>query len=66
MQQLVLNCYDYFWKSVPVKYGTITETTKAFRLPKRIIERIIEKDGVKINGRGKNQKKIQFPKIDDF
>ena len=28
VQQLVSNCYDYFRKSVPRKYGTTTETTK--------------------------------------
>ena len=64
--QFVLNCYDYFCKSVPAKYGAITETTKPLKLPKRTIERITERGGVKINGREKKQKKIQIPKIDSF
>ena len=28
VQQLLSNCYDYFHKSIPRKYGTTTETIK--------------------------------------
>ena len=51
---------------MPEKYGAITETTKVLKLPKKTNERIIGRGGDRINGRGKNQKKIQFSKIDKF
>ena len=62
VQQLVLNCYDCFGKSMLAKYGSITETTKALKLPKTTIERIIEKGGVKSMEDEKIKRKLDFRK----
>ena len=38
VQQLVLNCNDYFRKWIPNKYDATTETAKALKLPKGTIQ----------------------------
>ena len=66
VQQLVLDCYDYFYKSISAKYDTITKITQELKLPRKTINRIFERGRVKISGNENILKKTQFSKIDNF
>ena len=61
-----MNRYDYFLQINPEKNGVITETTKALKLPKRLLETIIERGKFKLMEEEEIKCKLSFLKQKTF
>ena len=67
MQQAVLNVHEYLCKSKGRKHGAILETSKALKIHRHTVDKIVKRGSVEQSKRGQHLKgKPKFSKIDDF
>ena len=59
LQKLVLDCHIYFCQSNGTQYVAKNKTAKALKIPLIRTERIVEREKVMKNGRGKYQRKVE-------